>query len=847
MLNSSENNRTSPVQTTVIPDGYIIDYVSGEKVRSTPEEIQAVQVFSRQLVEDYGYPKSVIQTRPQFRVKVRPSDKKKEYPVDIVVFPNKEKREDEAQIIVECKKKTRKDGRTQLQDYLRFSRANLGVWFNGEERLFLEKIEREGKIFFEEIPNIPKFGQRVEDIGKFKRKDLKKPHNLKVIFNAIRNHLAGNFVGASRDEELARELINLIFCKIYDERFTKPDDVVVFRIGVNEDLKEVQTRIFGLFDKVKSKYNEVIDFSDAINLDAHAVGYVVGELQNYCLIDSERDVISDAFEVFIGYALKGAQGQFFTPRNVIKLMVEIVDPKPGELLIDPACGSGGFLVESLKHMWNHLDVQAKELGWTELALQDEKIATAIHNIRGIEKDRFLSKVAKAYMAIIGDGKGGIFCEDSLEQPKGWKDKTKQGVGLGKFDVLLTNPPFGKDIKVVGEDKLKQYDLAHHWTYNGSDYKRTNKLRTEEAPQILFIERSLQLLRDGGRLGIVLPETFLHAPNSKYVMRFMLKNNNISWVLDLPHNTFRPHNNAKCVVVILEKAVKQQKYINFAVAEEMGHNHQGKEIYRWDYQNKKIDRSNLWDDIPLILNEFRQKKFEKYCFKVESSECINNEIFVPRYYWQNNLKEVEQLAKKEKLKLVSIQELIDKKIITFFDGHGSPPAEYKGMGDYPYIRVKDIVNWEVYKDPTSKIPEDIYLQKKGKKKELFEKDVLYVRRGSYRIGSVAMVSPHDKEVLLTREILDLRVNKKENEYDITPFYLLYLLSHSLVSMQAFNKILIETTLPNIADRWKELKLPISEDPSQRIAISKKIESVIESKWQAISQIEKLKEEFGELTT
>lgn len=528
-------------------------------------------------------------------------------------------------------------------------------------------------------------------------------------------------------------------------------------------------------------------------------------------------------------------------------MVEIIDPKPEELLIDPACGSGGFLVESLKHMWKKLDKQAQELGWSNLALNEEKIATAIHNIRGIEKDNFLSKVAKAYMAIIGDGKGGIFCEDSLEKPVEWKDKTKQNIGLGKFDVLLTNPPFGKDIKVVGEEKLRQYDLAHNWKKEGDKYEKTNKLKKEEAPQIIFIERSLQFLKDGGRMGIVLPETFLHAPNSRYVLEYIQKNNNITWVIDLPHNTFRPHNNAKCVIIILEKNKPQKNKINMAVAEEMGHNHQGKEIYRWDYKTKSINRKELWDDIPLILKEIKENKFSKYCFKVDYKECREKGIFVPRYYWENKVEEIEQLAKSDNLELIPITKLIDKRIITFFDGHGSPPAEYKGMGEYPYIRVKDIVNWEIYKDPTAKIPEDIYKQKKGTRKNLKEKDIVYVRRGSYRIGSVAMVSPYDIEVLLTREILVLRVVNEKNEYNITPYYLLYLLSHALTSMQAFNKILIETTLPNIADRWKELKLPISKNEEERKRISDKIKSVIDSKWDAIKGIEKLKDELGELTT
>ncbi|MDR2627746.1 MAG: type I restriction enzyme HsdR N-terminal domain-containing protein, partial [Dysgonamonadaceae bacterium] len=106
----------------------ITDYISRVQVNATPEEIEAVQVFSRQLVEDYGYPKEHIQTRPQYRVKVRPSDTKKEYPVDIAVFLDQLKDDDGLYIVVECKKKNRKDGRTQLENYLTLSTAYLGVW-----------------------------------------------------------------------------------------------------------------------------------------------------------------------------------------------------------------------------------------------------------------------------------------------------------------------------------------------------------------------------------------------------------------------------------------------------------------------------------------------------------------------------------------------------------------------------------------------------------------------------------------------------------------------------------------------------------------------------------------------
>lgn len=562
-------------------DGYIIDFISGQEVKATPEEIEAVQVFAKQLVEDYGYPKNHIQTRPQFRVKVRPSDTKKEYPVDIAVFPNDKKQEDDIYIIVECKKKNRKDGKTQLQDYLRFSKAFLGVWFNGDERFFLRKVEKDGRIEFEEIPNIPQYGQRVEDIGKFRRKDLKPTHNLKATFKAIRNHLAANTVGATRDEVLAQQLINLIFCKIYDERFTEPNDIVTFRAGVDEEAKDVKDRILDLFDKVKRKYKEVLDDSDTITLDANSVAYVVGELQNYCLIEAERDIIADAFETFIGHALKGGQGQFFTPRNVVKMMVDILDPDDEDLIIDPACGSGGFLIEALRHVWRKLDAEGEKYHWNKSNLQEEKMEVALNKIRGIDKDYFLSKVAKAYMAIIGDGKSGIFNEDSLERPENWQDKTRLKIDMGKFSILLTNPPFGSKIPVRGEDKLKQFDLGHKWKQDKkSNEWEKGKLKDKEAPQILFIERCLQLLKNGGRMAIVLPDGIYGNESLGYIRNWLLKQGRIVAVIDVPLETFMPNTSTKTTIMIFQKLseskIKKDYPVFMAVAETCGHDRRGKE-------------------------------------------------------------------------------------------------------------------------------------------------------------------------------------------------------------------------------------------------------------------------------
>ncbi|CAM1370311.1 Type I restriction enzyme M protein [Tenacibaculum sediminilitoris] len=566
------------IEETKPKEGYIYDYISGLEIKATPEEIDAVQVFSKILVEDYDYPKEYIQTRPQFRVKARPSDTSKPYPVDIAVFNKKNKNDDNIWIIIECKKKTRKDGRGQLENYLTFSKAQLGVWFNGNEKLFLKKIEKDGKVLFEEIPNIPIYGQRIEDIGKFKRKDLKPAYNLKSIFRTMRNYLAGNVVGATRDEVLAQQLINVIFCKIYDEKYTRPDDITSFRAGIDEKPEDVKTRILEIFDLVKKKYQDVMDSSDKIMLDAKSLSYVVGELQLFSLTDAERDAVGDAFEVFIDHALKGGQGQFFTPRNVVKMTIDMLDPTTEDLIIDPACGSGGFIIECLRHLWSKVEEEGKKYKWPDNEIEIEKQKVAIDKIRGIDKDYFLGKVCKAYMAILGDGRGGIFCENSLDVPSNWSTKTREKIQLGTFSMVVTNPPFGKKINVEGEKLLSQYDIGYKWKKNKKEGTwEKGKLKDKEAPQYLFIERCIHLLKAGGKMGIVLPDGIFGNDQLGYIRNIISDNCQIVAVVDVPKETFMPHTSTKTSILFVKKLAKKAETdypVFMAVAEKCGHDRRG---------------------------------------------------------------------------------------------------------------------------------------------------------------------------------------------------------------------------------------------------------------------------------
>ena len=799
---------------------YIVDFISKSPIRSTPEEVQAVQPFSRKLVEDYGYPPEEIQVHPQWRVKARPSDTKKEYPVDITVF-NGEHRFENEYIIVECKQKSRKDGRSQLENYLKFSNARLGVWYNGDEALYLRKIEViSGEIHFEEVPNIPIYGQRIEDVGLFKRKDLKSTHNLRSIFNNIRNYLAANNAGQTLDTEFVPQIINIIFCKIYDERFTRSEDTVSFRAGLSEDPKDVEARIQKIFKSVKTKYPDVFDQSDNITLATNSILYIVGELQQYCLIDTERDVIADAFETFIGPSLRGGQGQFFTPRNVIRLILTLVDPKPSDYILDPACGSGGFLVEALKHVWATVQDQCSDLGWPDNEIVAEKQEVAIKHFRGIDKENFLSKTTKAYMAILGDGRGGIFCENSLDHAH-WSHDAKAMVPFDSFDVIITNPPYGSKLKIVESTILCHFDLGFKWTTKNGVVEISDKLQDSQTPQVLFIEQCLNLLKVGGRLGVVAPESMFCNPSHRYIMEYIRRHAEINAVISMPEDLFQPDTHAKTCVVLMTKCSESEGPIDtdheifMAIAKWCGHDSRGLPI--------------KYDDIPLIIDRFLHYKegnpleYDRKGFIIKQSEIINN-IYLPKYYDPELSREIESL--KSDYDLISVGELIEQKLISISTGDEVGKLAY-GTGNIPFIRTSDIANWEIKLDPKQGLSEEIYLNLSDKQ-DVRPYDILMVRDGTYLVGTCALITEDETKIVYQSHLYKIRSLSFEK---LNPYLLLALLSSPIVKRQIRSKQFTQDIIDTLGDRVKELILPFPKDKAKQEKIIKNVEAVFAHRMEA----------------
>ena len=796
----------------------ITDYISGLSVKATPEEVNAVQVFSKILVEDYHYPKECIQTHPQYRLKSSPSDTRYKYPIDIVVFKTPEKNRGEEYIIVECKKPTREDGVSQLKDYLKFSDAELGVWYNGESTHYIRKYFQDGHILFDEhIINIPQYNQRLEDIGLFKRSDLIQTHNLKAKFVAIRNYLAGNAVGTTRDAELARQMINIILCKLYDEKYTRPDDIVTFRAGISEKSENVAKRIKSRFEEAKATYKDVIDLNESIDLDDKSITYIVGELQNYSLMMAQRDVVGDAFEIFIHRVSKGDQGQYFTPKNVVRTAIRILDVDIDDKIIDPACGSGGFLIESLKYLHRKIDIKGKEFNWPQNEIDNEKIAKANINLRGIEKDRFLAKVAKAYMIIMGDGKSGIFCEDSLDFPHNWQAKTQTNIHLDSFDILLANPPFGAKIPVKGEKKLSQYPLGHKWKMDNGKWQRLEKIKEHEAPQVLFIDRCLDFVREGGRLAIVLPDGVLSNPTDGYIVQHILERAEIIGLIDLPMSTFLPYTPTKTHLVFLKRTNAPRKDYQFfmSYAKTCGHDKRGREIYE--------------DEISLIPEYI--KSIDKHSthshlgWKMRISDLVNN-ILLPKYYNPDIDNELNCYEKSGEYIIKSIAELQKEKIIKVSRGNEIGSENY-GTGDIPFVRTSEVSNWEITTDCTHCISEDIYNEYKDKQ-NIEVGDILIVNDGTYLMGRTAMITESDTKIVFQSHFRRIKVLRKDI---LSPYLLLALLGLEIVQKQIESKSFRQGTISTLGNRLMEVKIPIPTNEDLKQEISSKIETIIEEKQKA----------------
>lgn len=646
------------------------------------------------------------------------------------------------------------------------------------------------------------------------KRDLQPIHNLKLVLREIRDYFAGNVTGITRDETIAQTMLRLLFCKIVDEQETDAKELVAFANRPNETSEELARRIEKLFVHVKQKNPDAFDLSEKIGLDGVDLTRVVSKLQDYALVTADRDIVGDAFEELIGTSFRGGEGQFFTPRNVVQMMIEMLNPKSGERILDPACGSGGFLAYISRYL-SHDQAHA-------------------YHIVGIDKDSFLARLAKIYLSLLGEKSFSVLCENSLEQPKHWHKRSQQEAQLESFDLILTNPPFGAKIPVIGKDLLRQYELGHRWFEKESNWHRTNELFDNQPPQTLFIERCMQFLKPGGRAGIILPEGVFGNPSDRYVWEYIRQHCTVLGVISLPPETFQPSTHTKTSVVLLEKS-GAHKPIFMAIAKEIGHNKNGKEIFRINPDGSLIldaaGNKIIADDAPEIARRYRNPHLiqnNHLGFQIAPRE-IDDHIFIPEYYNPELRDALKQLEQSGRYSLVTVRELVQARIIEIRRGN-EIGSHFYGTGNVPFVRTTDIVNWEIKMDPVKAVAVEVYEQYR-RQQDIRENDILFVNDGTFLIGRTAMVTALDTRIIIQSHLKKIRVAKLDA---LNPFYLFYLLNANIVQRQIQVKTFTQATLSTLGNRILELVLPISNDSNERAKIANQVQHIIREKTKLRSQ-------------
>lgn len=616
----------------------------------------------------------------------------------------------------------------------------------------------------------------------------------KDIFRTIHNFLAGRFVGATRERALLDEVVKCLFCKIY---------LLNKSITTNniKSPKELEVLYKDTFDTLKIQLVDVFDADQKIQLDQDAIFFFDSQMSKIDLVNLKRDPFGDLYEIFIGSGVREEEGQFFTPRNGIELLVSIVDPKCDEKIIDPACGAGGFLTSVISHLNGN-------------AIPYEKLKGLLY---GIDKDSYLANLAKIHIALLTLSSGYTICGDSLS----WKDINGDLISLkNDFDVILTNPPFGKKIVAASKETQREYELGYTWKFDkkSNKYVKTNNLQKNVPPQVLFVEKCIKLLKENGKLGIVLPESLLTSNSYSYVVQYIHDHCNFLSVIGMPEDFFKTSGkggtHTKACLVVLQKreskiAKRSDDIIFMAEAKWCGHDSRGKEIE--------------FDDLPRILENYKLYTENKLTnrtllgYSISRAELVDN-IISPRYYNPEITTIMSTLQNTHEV--VSVGELVSQKIIEIKTGDEIGKLAY-GTGDIPFVRTSDISSWEIKLDPKHGVSEDIFNQYKHKQ-DVRPGDIFMVKDGTYLIGTCAIATEYDTKIIYQSHLYKIRVLKPEI---ISPFLLLAILSSKPVNEQIKSKRFTQDIIDSLGTRIHELLLPIPKDHSKRKQITVTVEKVI----------------------
>lgn len=624
-MTTTNDNKQSDV--LAIEDGMMLDYLTNNPIKETPKELVRQKTL-RALFHEYGISAEDMQL--DFKVKIGGKQNK----IDIAIFEHGADHVPEnIRRIVICDKEPKKGKKTAvkmrdhdqaykdlqlMEDMMRehvgdkyvLEKCMWGLWTNGIEFFFVEKEESRFDTKFNAVGDWPLADETLgsRDVASNAQLRTADREMLLTAFRRCHNFIHGN-EGMPKDAAFW-QFLYLIFSKMYDERIGNRDRE--FWASPTEQFdeegrKRIRARINPLFEKVKKAYPEIFSGNEEITLSDRALAFMVSELAKYDFTRTEMDAKGAAYQEVVGDNLRGDRGQYFTPRGAIKLIVEMMAPQPHEKVLDPSCGTGGFLEQTLSFINKQLREkeaisQAAETTEEFISIQQQIKEFAENNLFGCDFDPFLCRASQMNVVMASNAMANIYHMNSLEYPHGHlkgvapaKKTIPVGDSSGKdgsVDVILTNPPFGSDIPVTDKQILEQYDLAYIWERTESGgFRKTERRKDAVSPEILFIERCVQWLKQGGRMGIVLPDGILGNPGDEYIRWWLMQECWILGCVDLPVESFIVEANVNILtsLLFLKKKTNTEKDaiaiggepeypVFMAVAEKVGFDRRGNTLY-----------------------------------------------------------------------------------------------------------------------------------------------------------------------------------------------------------------------------------------------------------------------------
>ena len=559
----------------------ILIYDRNKKI-GKPEEVIR-QLWLVKLTQEYEYPLDRIEVEKsvQFGTEVR------EKSADIVLY-----KEDKITpyIIFELKQPNAKKAEEQLKSYLSAEGAEGGVWSNGIQKFILYRPYP--KEYITTLSDIPNVNQTWDDLFEEKRTydELQEKFDLSFIISRLEE-----MVLAQAGVNVFEEVFKLIYAKLYDEDQAKnfrAKKEVHFR-QYKEPKKTYAVINDELFKGAIKEWEDIFNPLSKIDLTPEQLQICVPFLEEIKFFGSGREeleIIDRAFEHLIAEVSKGQKGQYFTPRNVIKMCVKMLNPKKDEYVIDPACGSGGFLLHTMYWVWDN---------GLKSASATAKQKYANRYLYGIDFDDNMRRISQALMLIAGDGRHNIFKRNSLDG-RDWigeqaeearaslktmlrhfenskqDEENRKTYRYLSFDILMTNPPFAGEITDSG--LLRQYEFA----------KKNGKLKQKVERHLLFIERSLDTLRPGGRMAIVLPQGVYNNTNMEWLRLWLFEKARILAVVGLEGNTFKlpapaKGTGTKTSVLFLQKWEEDEESLEdypifMAVSKKSGKDNSGEYVF-----------------------------------------------------------------------------------------------------------------------------------------------------------------------------------------------------------------------------------------------------------------------------